>query len=263
EQAPDLTTGQLSSRIRKLAIEADPDAAQNLMELSMSERKVVAEPNLEGTAALIISQCSPDSVYAARDHINLLARRLKTADEARNIDQLRADVALGLLTGSIAAGGTRAGSVNINIDLTTLARLDDHPGDLAGYGPINAELARKVAQAQTKGSWTATITDPETGEPLDVVSIRRRPTTKQQRMIRALHPTCTFTGCSMPADDSDLDHIIDYAKGGKTLVCNHQPLCRRHHMAKHRGGWRPRRVSRTRIEWTSPLGHTYRTEKPP
>lgn len=263
EDAPDLTTGQLSRRIRKLAIEADPDAAQTRYEESLDRRKVVAEPNPEGTAALIISEGSPDDVYAARDHINILARRLKTADEPRNIDQLRADVALRLLTGQITVDGPRAGTVNINVDLTTLAELDDHPGNLAGYGPINAELARKVALNQTKGSWTATITDPETGEPLEVVSVRRRPTTKQQRMIRALHPTCVFRGCDMPADDSDLDHIIDHAKGGKTLVCNHAPLCRRHHMAKHRGGWRYHKTSRTEVEWTSPLGHKYRTEKPP
>lgn len=258
-----LTTGQISRRIQKLAIEADPKSAEQRAAQSLSERKVVAEPNPEGTAALIISQCSPDAIYAARDHINMLARRLKTVDEPRSIDQLRADVALRLLTGQITVGGPRGGRVNINVDLTTLAELDDQPGDLAGYGPINAELARKIARAQTKGEWTGTVTDPETGEPLAVVSVRRRPSAKQRRMVRALHPTCTFKGCEMPAIDCDLDHIIDHAKGGKTIVCNHQPLCRRHHMAKHRAGWRPRRISRRGIEWTSPLGHIYRTGRPP
>ena len=54
EQDEDLVATEVD-----LAIEADPQAARDRMELSLSERKVVAEPNLEGTAALIISQASP------------------------------------------------------------------------------------------------------------------------------------------------------------------------------------------------------------
>jgi hypothetical protein len=264
DEVSDLTTGHLRARLRRLCIEADPEDAKSRYELSVSERKVVAEENPEGTAALIISQCSPEDVYAARDHINTLARRLKTEDEPRTIDQLRADVALDLLVGRFHNGPEGSGgSVVVHADLTTLARLDDTPGELGGYGPVIAEVARKVAANQAQGAWTAVVTDPETGEPLHTVSIRRRPTVAQTRMIRALHPTCGFPGCRMPAINCDLDHRIDHARGGPTTVTNHAPLCRRHHMAKHHGGWRYRKTSRTGIKWVSPLGHTYRTGRPP
>jgi Domain of unknown function (DUF222) len=263
EKASNLTTGQLKARLSRLCMEADPVNAQERMEYSLSQRKVVAEPNPEGTAALIISESSPDEIYAARDHINTLARRLKTADESRSIDQIRADVALALLTGRTSPDDRGHGSVSVHIDMTTLARLDEKPGELAGCGPIVAELARKVALEQTDGKWNAIVTDPETGEPLQVVSLRRRPSAKQIRTIRALHTTCTFVGCRMPAGNCDIDHIIDYAKGGKTVVRNHAPLCRRHHMAKHVRGWRYRKLSRTYVEWLSPLGHLYRTGRPP
>ena len=263
EAARDLTTGQLKARLIRLCMEADPVNARERMEYSLSQRKMVAEPNVEGTAALIISECAPDEIYAARDHVNTLARRLKTAGEPRTIDQIRADVALALLTDGMTADDQRRGSVAIHVDMTTLAELDEKPGELAGCGPIIAELARKVAKEQIKGGWTAVVTDPETGEPLHVVSLRRRPTAKQVRTIRALHPTCTFIGCRMPAVNCDIDHIIDYAHGGKTIVDNHAPLCRRHHMAKHKRGWRYRKLSRTDVEWLSPLGHLYRTGRPP
>lgn len=262
EDAPQLTTGQLRARLRKLSIEADPDGAGKRYENSLSERKVVAEPNDEGTAALVISQCSPDDVYAARDRINRIARRLKTPDEARNIDQLRADVALGLLTGSLEARVPGRGSVDIHVDLTTLARLDESSAELAGYGPVVAEIARKVAAEQTR-NWSATVTDPETGEPLHTVSLRRRPTAAQKRRVRARYPVCVFKGCRMPAVDSDIDHTTDYAKGGPTTVANQAPLCRRHHLAKHRCGWTYRRIGRKLIEWTSPLGQVYRVQMPP
>ena len=236
EVAPGLTTGQLKARITRMCMELDPDNARERMEYSLLQRKLVAEPNSEGTAALILSECSPDDVYAARDHVNKIARHLKAGNEPRTVDQLRADVALALLTGQMPGEGVRSGSVSVHIDLTTLARLDEKPGDLDGCGPIVAELARKVAREQVKGEWNAIVTDPETGEPLHVVALRRRPSAKQLRKIRALHPTCTFLGCRMPAIYCDIDHILDYANGGRTVVCNHAPLCRRHHMAKHKRG---------------------------
>jgi hypothetical protein len=264
DSAPELTTGQLRARLRRLCIEADPEAARKRYARSVDERKVVAEPNDEGTAAFIISQCSPEDVFAARDHVNRIARGLKTADEPRTIDQLRADVAIGLLTGRlqerIQGGG---GSVNIRVDLTTLTDMDDRSADLAGYGPVVAEIARKVAKEQAEGEWSATVTDAETGEPLHTVAVRRRPSAAQKRRIRALHPTCSFKGCRMPAVESDIDHIADHARGGPTTVMNQAPLCRRHHLAKHRGGWRYRKVSRTQFEWISPLGKTYLTGRPP
>jgi hypothetical protein len=261
--APELTTGQISARIRRLCVEADPEEAEALFETSLAERKVIAEPNLEGTAALIISQCSPNEVFAARDHINRLARRLKTGDETRNIDQLRADVALGLLTGDVQGTGNRGGSVVITVDLETLSQISESPGELSGYGPVHAELARRVALEQASGSWTGVVTDPETGEPLHAVALRRRPTAAQTRKIRALHPVCVHPGCRMPAINCDLDHTVDHARGGPTTVNNHAPLCRRHHLTKHKGRWNYRKLGRTTVEWTTPLGHTYRTSRPP
>ncbi len=269
--AAELTTGQLRARLRKAAIEADPESAEERYERSVAERRVVAEPNDEGTAALIISQCSPDQVYAATERINRIARSMKTADETRTIDQLRADVALDLLTGKhhtqasnqSGTSGEKRGSVNITVDLTTLAQLDESSADLAGYGPVIAEIARKTASAQETGEWTATVTDPDSGQPLYTMSLRRRPTTAQKRHIRSQYPTCVFKGCRMPAINSDLDHTIDYAHGGPTTPENQAPLCRHHHLAKHRGGWTYHKLTPTLIRWTSPLGHTYQVHIPP
>lgn len=270
EEASGLTTGQLRARLRRAAIEADPSDARKRFERSHGERRVVAEANDEGTAALIISQCAPDQVHAATERINRIARRLKTADETRSIDQLRADVALDLLNGRIRNGvwgETRAnsgsGSVNITVDLGTLTRLNDSAADLAGYGPVIAEIAREVAHQQTNGTWTATITDPRTGQPLHTMVVRRRPTATQKRQVHALQSTCSFKGCRMPANDCDIDHIIDYASDGPTTISNLAPLCRRHHLAKHQGGWQYQKHSPSHIQWTSPLNHSYHIHKPP
>ena len=260
-----LTVGQIGARLRRLCILEDPGHAQARYEKSLERRRVVARPTADGTTHLHITDCAPHLAQAAADRVNRIARSLNTRREARSIDQLRADVALDLLAGRLNpdTGGGKAGSVNLHVDLTTLAGLDDHPGDLAGYGPVVADIARKVAETQQDSAWNAVVSDPETGEPLHIVSVRRRPTTRQQKMIRALHPVCAFPGCRMPAVDCDLDHRVDHARGGPTTVENHAPLCRHHHLSKHRGGWRYARTGRAVVEWVSPLGRTYRTGERP
>jgi len=260
-----LTVGQIKARARRLCIEDDPGYAQTRYEQQLVARRVVVEPTWTGTADLQIRDCDPALAQAAAGRVDSIARNLKMAGATRTIPQLRADVALDLLTGRHTdhpdtGGGKKAGSVNVCVDLTTLARLDDNPAELSGYGPVVADIARKVAAEQQKTSqWNAVVTDPETGEPLHVVSTMRRPTKKQTDMIRALHPVCVFPGCRMPAVNCDLDHRIDHARGGPTTVANHAPLCRHHHRAKHEAGWSYVKTSRTTIEWTSPLGRRHQT----
>ena len=257
-----LTVGQIGARLRRLCILEDPAHAQARYERSLERRRVVARPTADGTTHLHISDCAPHLAQAATDRVNRIARSLKTRHESRSVDQLRADVALDLLTGRLTDADTgegKAGSVSLHVDLTTLAGLDDHPGELSGYGPVVSDIARQVAEEQQeKSGWNAVVSDPETGEPLHVVSVRRRPTTRQQKMIRALHPVCVFPGCRMPAVDCDLDHCVDYAFGGPTTVGNHAPLCRHHHMSKHQDGWRYAKTGRVGVDWVSPFGHTYR-----
>jgi len=255
-----VTVGAVQARLRRLCIQEDPGYARSQYEEHLARRGVFVGPTSEGTADLTIYDCAPHLAQAATDRVNRIARSLKTCDETRTIDQLRADVAIDLLIGRFNPDTGGRGSVNVHVDLSTLARLDDNPADLAGYGPVVSDIARQVAEEQQqKSRWDAVVTDPETGEPLHVVSIKRRPTTRQKNMIRALHPVCVFPGCRMPAFNCDLDHRIDHAQGGPTTVDNHAPLCRHHHIAKHEHGWSYVKTGRTTIEWTSPLGRRHQT----
>ncbi|GIU92835.1 MAG: hypothetical protein KatS3mg011_1741 [Acidimicrobiia bacterium] len=73
-----LTTGQLAARLRRLAIQAAPEEAEKRFEHAAADRRMVVEPTCEGTADILLIGVSPDAAMAASDHVDSLARRLKT-----------------------------------------------------------------------------------------------------------------------------------------------------------------------------------------
>ena len=254
DRAGDLTTGQLRALLRRLCLVADPEDTKRRLEHAVEDRRVVLEANPAGSANLLLLDLPPDVAADARERIDFLARRLP-GDDGRTMDQRRADVALDLLCGRGAPVGR--GMVDLTVDLRTLLGLAEHPGELGGWGPVVADIARQVTDRQTDGRWQATVID-DNGDPL-AVAVRRRPTTSQARQVRARHRTCVFPGCRRPARSSDLDHTRRHIDGGPTLEWNLAPLCEFHHRAKDEGGWRYRRRPNGDHVWTSPHGHRYVT----
>ena len=256
------TTGQLRARLRRLCIEAEPDDAAQRYEDAVQQRRVVIEPNDSGTVNYLGMDLPPDRATAAAQRINHIARSLRHKDEDRTMDQLRADVYLDLLCGT-NHDTTGRGVVDLRVDLDTLAELNDHPGDLAGYGPVIADIARRVARDEADAEWRYTITNPNTGQPVTTGVTRRRPTAAQRRAVEARNPTCVFPGCRMPAIGSDLDHRTTWKDGGPTTEENLGPLCRYDHCIRHQHGWTYTPLPNGTHQWTSRLGHTYTTSGTP
>ena len=263
-EASELTTGQIAARLRRLCIDVDPDQANTRYQQAIADRRIVLTATDAGTATLAGHELPPDRASAAANRINQLARHLKTATEPRTMDQLRADVFLDLLCGDDTGqpGGKKA-VVDLRVDLATLAGLADRPGELGGYGPVIADIARQIAENQTDQRWHYTITNPKTGQPVDHGTTRRRPTARQRRAVLATHNTCTFKGCRAPATSADLDHTVAYAHGGPTTVANLAPLCETDHTLRHKHGWTYHQQPDGTHLWTSKLGHKYTTRPPP
>ena len=169
--------------------------------------------------------------------------------------------------GAVVAGGgspvagrsaRRPISVHVTVPFTTLAGLSDEPGELEGYGPIPAHVARVLA---AEGVWTWLRTDPATGQLLDLGGTRYRPSRALAEFITARDRTCRMPGCHRAARTADLDHIVPFAAGGPTSRANLQALCETHHLIKHHGRWSAERHPEGTTRWTSPTGHRYL--KPP
>jgi hypothetical protein len=262
ERAADQTTGQLRARLSRLVMSIDPAAAKERYEERLKEQRVECRPGEDGTAHLHGLNLPPDQANAAMRGLSRLAKALKAKGDKRPIDQIRADLYLAMLTGRHdQQAGSQAATIDLRVDLTTLAGLDDNPALIPGWGPVIADIARQVGQTQTTASWQATVTDPDHDDPVAVVTTRRRPTASQRRVVQVIEPDCLFPTCRMPSPECDLNHEVPWAEAHRTTIDELGPLCRYHHVAHHRRGWKLKRIRPGVYQWTSPLGQVFTVRK--
>jgi hypothetical protein len=103
--------------------------------------------------------------------------------------------------------------------------------------------------------WRYALID-DNGELAAEGRLRYRPTAAQTAFIRARDGTCRAPGCRKPAMACHIDHNLDWAHGGPTLITNLCNLCAAHHGSKHKGRYRLRRDHHG-IAWTTPRAHHY------
>ena len=257
--APRLTTGQLAVRIRKLLAAADPAETAKRYHQAVADRGMLASASSDGSMHLAAWGLPADRAAAAVERIDAMAKAAKCAGDARSMDQLRADTLLGLLVGDYdgPAPVHRRGVVELTVPLATLLGLTEQPGELAGFGPVVADLARQVTAAhRNTATWRYSVLDAD-GRLLYHGITRRRPTAGDAAHVRTRDRRCTFPGCRVQASRCDLDHHRRYADGGPTSPANLHALCRYHHRAKDELGWQVLNLGDDHHLWTSPRGHTY------
>ncbi len=163
-------------------------------------------------------------------------------------------------SGTVVTKHNRRPTINVTIDLPTALGLADNPGQLAGYGPIPAAIAREIA---ADGRWKRFITDPITGTLIDYGRETYEPPQVLQDFLIARDRTCRFPGCRQPAHLSDLDHAVPWEEGGTTSADNLGSLCRRHHNLKTHHGWKLINQPNGACTWISPAGHEYQVPARP
>ena len=265
-EASNLTTGQLRVRVARLCIDADPEAARRRYERSVADRRLELRPTCSGTADLLGLDLPPHVAASVSRWIHKEAIKLKNLGDDRTMDQLRADIYLDLLRRRYQGKkATRAdfGNLDIRGSAETFAGLSDESADLNGFGPVIADVARQVAEHQENVERRWLLIDPDTKQPIDGGITRRRPTASQRRQAELLHPTCIHPGCRMPSVDCDIDHRVPWIKARITCSCDLGPMCRHHHVIRHRFGWTYKPVAGGDYLFTSPFGHHYTTTGQP
>jgi hypothetical protein len=184
-RAGSLTPAGLRSAIARAVMEIAPGKAKKRREEAAKAARVERWTEDSGNAALAGRELPPAEVLAADQRVTAWAKELKKAGLEGDMDQLRARAYLDILLGIDSrppGGGTYgvhaapapagplagvippgfAGRVGLTIPVATLTRLADRPGEMAGIGPIDPDLARDLAAAAAlslRTTWCLTVTD--------------------------------------------------------------------------------------------------------
>jgi hypothetical protein len=153
------------------------------------------------------------------------------------------------------APGFRAAGVHVTVPAATVLGLGDEPGELAGYGPVPASMARRLAAT---ASWRKVTLDRTTGAVSEIGRTPYTATAALADLVRVRDVTCRFPGCRQPARRCDLDHVVPWPDGPTTAE-NLAALCRHHHRLKHQTRWAVRAGPGGDLVWTSPAGQHYPT----
>ena len=161
-----------------------------------------------------------------------------TEIDLRTAAQRDADALVDLAQRSLSAGDlpTEGGERPQVVVTMSLAVLQGRIGaaSLAFGGPINADLARRIAC----DARVIPVVLGSRGEPLDVGRASHTVPTAIRRAVIVRDGGCAFPGCSVPARWCEIHHVVHWADDGPTSVGNCVALCGRHHKLAHHSHWR-------------------------
>src|ERR1700710_907469 len=220
-RAAEQTVAQFRASVKRAVLRvSSPAEGEKAHADAVQERRVVLRPADRGMSDLHAYLSAPDAatVMAALDAIAQETIHGKGGD-TRTADQRRADALVELCSFAlgdphlIRSHGQRA-DVQVTIAASTLAGLDHQPGELDGYGPITAAMARHLAP-DPNATWRILVTDDD-GLVQHAGTKTYRPPAGMARTVIARDVHCTFPGCRRKARPNDLHHIHAYKQGETT-----------------------------------------------
>jgi hypothetical protein len=268
------TPGQVANHVRTNVAKFAPEEFEEVTTRATALRRVSCYNEADGMSTVVAILPAADAQIVMNSIEAFILRQEQlgksqqqsaaTSTEFENltIDQKRADALSAICSNFLSeisetvAPQRRPLTVNVTIDLPTLLGLTENPGQLAGYGPIPASVARELA---SDAKWKRFITEPQTGNLLDFGRESYEPPQQLKDFLIARDRTCRFPGCRRSALLSDLDHAQSWELGGSTSPDNIGALCRRHHRLKTHDGWKIESFPDGSCTWTSPLGKQFLT----
>ena len=229
------------------------------------KRRVWIRPDDNGMGTLGMTGAAHDQL-ACDYRLTLIAKkRCQDPQDERTLEQMRADTMRDLILGrlTVAAldsdleaeqtadgrdpaetfvehevGAFARPVIHVTVPMSSLLGTSDEPGFLSGDHPIPADVARLIAN-DPDSTWHRLLAD-EAGGFCELSTTSYQPTPPICREVVARDRTCVWPGCSRPAVGCEYDHRVKHPQGA-TTPGNLDPLCHRHHMAKHSEGvavWR-------------------------
>lgn len=249
---------------KAIAYRLDPRAVVERAAKAEGERTVTIRPAPDTmtylTALLPVAQGV--SVYAA------LRRAADTTFDGRTRGQVMADTLIERVTGRSAASATPI-AVNLVLSDETLLGGANSPGDLCGYGPIPAAVARGLVSAavtdrRSRATLRRLYAHPRSGALVAMESRARLFPRGLAAFIGLRDQRCRTPYCDAPIRHRD--HAQPHARAGPTTADNGLGSCERCNYTKESAGWRviaaADETGRHTAEFTTPTGHRYRSKAP-
>lgn len=272
------TTGEIRAKVRRLIKRLDPDALTRRRENAERGRSVRLIETEDGAAHLTGADLPADAASAAFGRITAIAAGLKSDGDSRGIDQLRADVFVALLRGTLPTTEPPADTAERSIGEPAAPRDIGWSGVDDAVADVIAEAARAELTLLSKDlpdrHRRLGILIAQAGERISesVTGVRApwcapghhgaghhgagyRLPAAMRRLVEHRDRRCCFPGCRRPVRHCDADHSIPFHRGGATCPCNIAMLCRRHHTVKQTKGWRIEHIWPGVILWIGPTGH--------
>jgi hypothetical protein len=203
ERAASETPSAFRRRIRRLRERLHPEPLTDRRQHARAERRVCFEPVEDGMAwlNLYLEAERGVAIIANLDAVAAAQQRAADAVDPRTGTQLKLDLAAGLLLGT--AGGAIPGPLDsplgvvsprvyVTVPVLTLLGHSDAPAELDGYGPIDAETARRLAAHAP--SFQRILTHPETGAYLSYGRDKYRVPADLAGYLRVRDGVCRFPG---------------------------------------------------------------------
>jgi hypothetical protein len=253
------THRQLRNKIAyELRLLRQGDAEQRFRK-KYADRAVSGRDDEDGMSWLSINHTT-DKVRLAHHRLTLAAKQKRAEGDDRSLDQLRADLAVDLLTGQTEGVPVPVYArpvVNVTVPIQTLMGIVDDPGVLSGGTVIPAGLARMIAQ-RPGSTWHRMLTDPA-GQMVELSTTSYQPTKSIWSWVVAEHATCFRPGCDTPATEAELDHRVAWPEGA-TGTQNLWPGCKADHKAKHAPGFAIEQTAGGSFAIRTPAGFSHRIE---
>jgi hypothetical protein len=252
DKAPEQSIGEFRSTVKRAVLRLDPRRAEQQHEDAFSQRRVTGradEHGMTGVYAYLRADHAAALLTAVDAHAAALPKDKRTSDQRRA--DVFADLGAAMLNSVPVKWQGRRPAVQVSVALSTLLCADEQPGELAGYGPIAASLAREIASDPT-GTWRRLVTDP-LGRLVRCGTETYRPPAELRDHVIATHGTCTFYGCRRQGCRGEQDHVIPWPATPGTVAENLHPPCKRHHDLKSQARWTVRKRE-DGVTWIGPTG---------
>jgi len=259
EEAVDVLPGKVRALAERRVACLDPTAADRRRQEAAGERHVRLTDVGAGMANLGAYLPAEQGV-ACIESLRSAAMQARAAGDKRSLGELMSDTLVSRVTG-LADADMPPVHVNLVMSDTTLLGLDDSPGHLTGCGPLPASVARRLATNES--SWLRRLlTDPIDGTVRAIDARRRRfeGDLRELAVLRDQH--CQGILCASRI--VDIDHILEYSRGGPTTIDNAQGLSKNCHVGRGDPRMRVHRDSATGVvTWRTPSGLVHRNLPPP